>query len=57
MKQRPSFFVVFIILLSLNANAFGQAKVLEKPLTEVKEDVKEESKSVYEEFEEFLRIV
>lgn len=57
MKQRPSFFVVFIILLLLNANAFGQAKVLEKPLTEVKEDVKEESKSVYEEFEEFLRIV
>lgn len=57
MKHRSCFFVVFIILLLLQGSTFGQDKALEKPLTEVKEGVKQERKSVYEEFEEFLRIV
>lgn len=57
MKLRLCFSVLFITLLLLRAIAFGQNKALEKPLIEVKEEVKQSKKSVYEEFEEFIRIV
>ncbi|TVL99999.1 MAG: peptidase S41 [Candidatus Brocadia sp. WS118] len=57
MKPRLCFSVIFIILLLLNVIAFGQDNALEKPLVEVKEDVQQDKKSVYEEFEEFIRIV
>ncbi|MEB2308378.1 MAG: S41 family peptidase [Candidatus Brocadiaceae bacterium] len=57
MNYKLCFSVVFTILLLLKANAFGQNKTLENPLIEVTEEDKQEKKDVYEEFEEFLRIV
>lgn len=57
MKFKSCFSVVFIILLLLKGNVSGQDNAPETPLAEAKKEVKQERASVYEEFEEFLKIV
>lgn len=57
MKKRLCIFLLFIPLIALRAVSFGQDKPPEKPQIESKEQVKPTSESVYEEFEELIKVV
>ena len=57
MNKRLCIFLLFITLISPRAVSFGQDKPLEKPQGEVKEGVKQAKGSIYEEFEEFIKVV
>ena len=56
MNKRFLNFLLVITLLSISTVTFGQDKSNEKPQIEVKEGV-EKKKSVYDEFEEFIKVV
>ena len=56
MNKRFLIFLLVITLLSISTVTFGQDKSNEKPQIEVKEGV-EKKKSVYDEFEEFIKVV
>ncbi|MCF6155481.1 MAG: S41 family peptidase [Candidatus Brocadia sp.] len=57
MKKRICIFFLFITLTALRAISFGQDKPPEKPQVEGKEQVKPTSESIYEEFEELIKVV
>ncbi|GAN35196.1 MAG: S41 family peptidase [Candidatus Brocadia sp. AMX2] len=57
MKKRLSIFLLFITLTALRAVSFGQDKPSEEPQVEAKEQAKPTSESIYEEFEELIKVV
>ncbi|MFN3533160.1 MAG: S41 family peptidase [Candidatus Brocadia sp.] len=57
MKKRLLKFLLIIILISLRAVSFGQDKPPEKPQVEAKETVRQAKEDIYEEFEEFIKVV
>lgn len=57
MKKRLYVLLFCITLVSIRTASFGQDKPLEKSQTEVKEKVKETKEDIYEEFEEFIKVV
>ena len=57
MSKRFYIFLSIIIIISIRAVSFGQDKSDEKPPVEVKESVEQNKKDVYDEFEEFIKIV
>ena len=57
MMKRLSIFLVFVILVSLRTVSFGQEVPLEKPQIELKEGADQTKESVYEEYEEFVKVV
>src|SRR3989338_2381835 len=57
MMKRLSNFLLFVILVSVRTVSFGQEVPLEKPQIEVKEGADQTKESVYEEYEEFVKVV
>ncbi|HHT9160130.1 MAG TPA: S41 family peptidase [Candidatus Brocadiaceae bacterium] len=57
MSKRFYIFLSIIIIISIRAVSFGQDKSDEKPPVEVKESVEQNKKDIYDEFEEFIKVV
>lgn len=57
MKKRLYIFLLLTTLISINIPSFGQEKPLEEPQVESKESTSRDKKSIYEEFEEFIKVV
>lgn len=57
MKKKLFNFLLITTLISLRAVSFGQDKPPGKPQAEVKETVRPTKESIYEEFEEFIKVV
>ena len=57
MMKRLSIFLLFVTLVSVRTVSFGQEVPLEKPQIEVKEGADQTKESVYEEYEEFVKVV
>ena len=57
MRKQLYISLLLISFISTNVVSFGQDKPLEKPQVELNEGVKQPKVSVYEEFEEFIRVV
>jgi len=57
MKKRLSIFLLFVTLVVVRTVSFGQEVPLEKPPIEVKEGADQAKESVYEEYEEFVKVV
>ncbi|HHT9112649.1 MAG: S41 family peptidase [Planctomycetes bacterium] len=57
MMKRLSIFLLFVTLVSVRTVSFGQEVPLEKPQIEVKEGAEQTKESVYEEYEEFVKVV
>ncbi|HHT9144847.1 MAG: S41 family peptidase [Candidatus Brocadiaceae bacterium] len=57
MMKRLSIFLLFITLVFVRAVSFGQEVPLEKSQIEVKEGTDQTKESVYEEYEEFVKVV
>jgi carboxyl-terminal processing protease len=57
MKKKLFKFLLITTLISLRTISFGQDKPPEKPQVELKETVRQTKESVYEEFEEFIKVV
>jgi len=57
MMKRLSIFLLFITLVFVRTVSFGQEVPLEKPQIEVKEGTDQTKESVYEEYEEFVKVV
>ena len=55
--KKRSILLSFIPLVSFLSISFGQAVPAEKPLTEVKESVVQTKESIYEQYEEFVKVV
>jgi carboxyl-terminal processing protease len=57
MMKRLGIFLLFVTLVFVSTDSFGQDVPLEKPLIEVKEGADQTKESVYEEYEEFVKVV
>ncbi len=57
MMKRLSIFLLFVTLVFVRTVSFGQEVPLEKPQIEVKEGADQTKESVYEEYEEFVKVV
>ena len=57
MMKRLCIFLLFVTLVSVRTVSFGQEVPLEKPQIEVKEGADQTKESVYEEYEEFVKVV
>ncbi len=57
MKKRLYIFLLLTTLISINTPSFGQEKPPEEPQVEIKESIHRDKKSIYEEFEEFIKVV
>ena len=57
MMKRLSVFLLFVTLVFVRTVSFGQEVPLEKPPIEVKEGTDQTKESVYEEYEEFVKVV
>lgn len=58
MKKRLYIFLLLVYLvIPVNTSLLGQEKLSKESQVEVKESIKETEKSVYEEFEEFIKVV
>ncbi len=57
MMKRLGIFLLFVTLVSVRTVSFGQEVPLEKPQIEVKEGADQTKESVYEEYEEFVKVV
>ena len=57
MMKRLSIFLLFVTLVSVRTVSFGQEVPLEKSQIEVKESTDQTKESVYEEYEEFVKVV
>jgi len=57
MMKRLSIFLLFVTLVSVRTVSFGQEVPLEKSQIEVKESTDQAKESVYEEYEEFVKVV
>ncbi|MBM2834294.1 MAG: hypothetical protein HW406_1455 [Candidatus Brocadiaceae bacterium] len=57
MMKRLSIFLLFVTLVFVRTVSFGQEVPLEKPPIEVKEGADQTKESVYEEYEEFVKVV
>lgn len=57
MMKRLGIFLLFVTLVSVRTVSFGQEVPLEKPQVEVKEGADQTKESVYEEYEEFVKVV
>lgn len=57
MRKRLYISLLLITLISTSVVSFGQDNPLKKPQVELNEGVKQPKVSVYEEFEEFIRVV
>ncbi|MDN3515251.1 MAG: S41 family peptidase [Candidatus Brocadia sp.] len=57
MKKSLRIFLLLATLISLGALSFGQDKPPKKPQGEIKEGVRQTKEELYEEFEEFIKVV
>ncbi|NUO09448.1 MAG: S41 family peptidase [Candidatus Brocadia sp.] len=57
MKKSLRIFLLLATLISLGALSFGQDKPPKKPQGEIKESVRQTKEELYEEFEEFIKVV
>ena len=57
MMKRLSIFLLFVTLVFVRTVSFGQEVPLEKPPIEVKKGTDQTKESVYEEYEEFVKVV